>query len=152
MNKQPKQEKNQKKSGTPFIDAEEAWFWFIQAQQARNDGARLKAGASTIERPCEPTDILKILDRLYRNRILLRDHLLVLRHYGRRQFSPDPHRVKEARAAFLWREAMKKIEPSFIRKGIVHQKILTTPHPNKFWAVGSKLYSGVPHGFQEKPQ
>lgn len=31
--------------GTAFENVEEAWFWFIQAQQARNDGARIVAGS-----------------------------------------------------------------------------------------------------------
>lgn len=105
----------------PFTSAEEAWFWFIAAQSARNDGARFSAGAALFPRPCEPADILKILDRLYRHRRLLREHLLVLRHYGRRHLAPDPRRVKEARAWKIWREAMMRIEPVFIRKGIVRQ-------------------------------
>lgn len=72
----------------PFDSAEEVWFWFIMAQQARNEGARFSAGAGMIPRPCEPLDILKILDSLYRQRRLQRDHLLVLRHYGRRNMPP----------------------------------------------------------------
>ena len=104
---------------TAFDSASEVWFWFVQAQQARNEGARFKAGLSAVTRPCEPIDILKILDRLYRNRFLTRDHLLVLRHYGRRQMPPDSRRVKEARAHHLWHEALERMETSFIRKGIV---------------------------------
>lgn len=45
----------------PFTDVEEAWFWFIQAQQAKNEGARIAAGQSVTPRPCEPSDILLIL-------------------------------------------------------------------------------------------
>ncbi len=135
------------KTGEPFNSVVEAWFWFIQAQQARNDGARIQAGLSLTERPCEPADILKILDRLYRNRMLLRDHLLVLRYYGRRQMQPDPYRVKEARAATIWKEAINRLEPVFIRKGIVRQKKvqerLTTPHPNKYWVSGAVVHSGM---------
>jgi hypothetical protein len=105
----------------PFNSASEAWFWFIQAQQARNEGARIVAGLSGEPRPCEPADFLSILDRLYRNRLLLRDHLLVLRHYGRRQYAPDPRRVKEVIASRLWEEAFDRIEPVLVRKGIVRQ-------------------------------
>ena len=83
-----------------FDSAEEAWFWFIQAQQARNDGARFTAGNGLIPRPCEPIDILRVLDRLYRHRRLTMEHLLVMRHYGRRQMPPDPRRIKEGRAQF----------------------------------------------------
>ncbi len=104
---------------TPFDNAEELWFWFIAAQQARNDGARFVAGRGEVQRPCEPVDILKILDHLYRNRRLLRDHLLVLRHYGRRNMPPDARRVKEARAAFLWKEALERMTPVLERKGII---------------------------------
>ncbi len=57
----------------PFYNAEEVWFWFIAAQQARNDGARFVAGHGLFRRPCEPVDILKILDDLYRHRRLTRD-------------------------------------------------------------------------------
>lgn len=106
----------------PFYNAVEAWFWFILAQQAKNEGARYTAGLSLTPRPCEPTDILKVLDRLYRQRRLLRDHLLVLRHYGRRQIEPDIGRSKEMRAHKLWCEAMERIEPVLIRKGIVCER------------------------------
>lgn len=108
----------------PFETTEEAWFWFIAAQTARNDGARLVAGSSVIPRPCEPVDILNILNRMHRGRLLLWDHLLVLRHYGVRNFPPDSHRLKEARAFRLWAEAMAKLEDVFIAKGIVREKSL----------------------------
>lgn len=128
-------------STVPFESAVEAWFWFILAQQARNEGARYTAGMSLTPRPCEPSDILKVLDRLYRNRRLLRDHLLVLRHYGRRQMAPDPRRIKEVQAHTLWKEALERIEPALVRKGIVRAKKLTTPHPNKFWVHGAVVHS-----------
>ena len=123
-----------------FENAVEAWFWFIQAQEAKNEGARFTAGLSLTPRPCEPTDILKILDRLYRNRRLERDHLLVLRHYGRRQLAPDPRRVKEVRADKLWKEALERIEAVLIQKGIVRPKKLTCNHPNKFWMHGAIVH------------
>jgi len=103
----------------PFDSAEEAWFWFIQAQQARIDGAQATLGMGMMPRPCEPVDIMKIVDRLYRQRCLLRDHLLVLRHYGRRLMPPDSRRVKEMKAFNLWREAMEHLETALVRKGIV---------------------------------
>ncbi len=103
----------------PFASAEEAWFWFIQAQAAREDGARFTMGLGVYPRPCEPLDILKVLDRLYRTRKLLMDHALVLRHYGKRMLAPDPYRVKEARAHSLWVEALGQIEMVLVAKGIV---------------------------------
>ena len=112
----------------PFESAEEAWFWFIAAQQARNDGARFVSGLGLVSRPCEPVDILKILDRLHRQRRLLMDHLLVLRHYGRRTMAPDPRRVKEARAYDLWTEALERLGYALQKKGIVRERSWITQH------------------------
>lgn len=107
------------KAAVPFADAQEAWFWFIAAQQATADGARFSAGQSLYPRPCEPIDILKVLDRLYRQRRLMRDHLLVLRHYGRRHMPPDATRAKEARAARIWDEALQRMGAVLEKKGII---------------------------------
>lgn len=60
----------QNQETTPFESVEEAWFWFITAQQAKNDGARFVAGGGLVTRPCEPVDILKILDSLHRKRMV----------------------------------------------------------------------------------
>lgn len=103
----------------PFSSAEEAWFWFMQAHQALLDGAKPRAGAALTPRPCEPVDIFRALDRLYRHRRLIRDHVAVLAHYGRRLMAPDPVRRREARSAGLWREALERLEGPLRRKGIV---------------------------------
>lgn len=113
----PKHQTNS--AATPFDSVEQAWFWFIQAQQARVDGARFAAGAGLLPRPCEPIDILQTLDRLYRQRNLSMDHLLVLRHYGRRMLPPDPRRAKEIRAYRLWVDAMGALSPLLEEKGII---------------------------------
>ena len=137
--------------GEPFENALEAWFWFILAQQARIDGARFTSGMGATPRPCEPTDILNVLNRLYRDRRLEMDHLMVLRHYGRRQMPPDPRRAKEVRAHQLWSEALKRLEAALVRKGIVRAKKLTATQPNKFWVHGAIVYEtthheGAPYG------
>lgn len=106
----------------PFSCVEEAWFWFIQANEARNDGARITTGSALFPKPCEPIDILKVLDHLRRNRILNMEHFRVLRHYGRRMLAPDTRRIKEARAVLLWDEAIKAMEPLSVRKGIVKEQ------------------------------
>jgi hypothetical protein len=107
------------KESTPFQTAEEAWFWFIQAMQAKAEGAKIAAGLSAVTRPCEPVDILATLERLYRNRRILMDHILVLRCYGRRQLPPDPRHVKEMRADTLWKEGLRELEDALVKKGIV---------------------------------
>ncbi|MBX2834771.1 MAG: hypothetical protein KTR28_07350 [Micavibrio sp.] len=106
----------------PFDTAEEAWFWFIAAYGARNDGARFAAGQGLYNRPCEPLDILKVIDGLVRNRLLKKPHLLVLRYYGRRYLAPDPRRVKEKNARKLWDEAFGHITPKLVKKGIIREQ------------------------------
>lgn len=103
----------------PFQNAEEVWFWFVQANQAKLDGARISATASKIKRPCEPIDILRIMDRLHRDQRLTIEHFKVLRFYGLRQEAPDPWRPREAKAALLWREALRSLEDRFVQKKIV---------------------------------
>ncbi len=52
----------------PFRDAEEAWLWTMAALMARREGARFRANQGLIVRPCEPDDVVKCLDGLYRRR------------------------------------------------------------------------------------
>ncbi len=102
-----------------FDSAEAAWFWFLSAQRARAEGARFTAGMATTPRPCEPIDVLKVVDKLYRHRRLLMDHIQVLKHYGMRSCPPDRRRPKEVRAHRIWHEALDRIEEVLIDKGIV---------------------------------
>lgn len=127
---------------TPFDNAEEAWFWFILAQEAQNAGARVGAGRGLAARPCEPGDILKCLDRLYRNRRVTMDHILVLRHYGKRQMAPDPRRVKEVQAFGLWKEALERLDPILARKGIIRTRLTLATRPGLFWAHSAIIYEG----------
>lgn len=103
----------------PFRHAEEAWFWFVQCRSAQTEGARVSAGMARVPRPCEPVDILAVVDRLYRRRRLLRPHLEVLADYGRQCLRPDGRRPGQARAARLWDEALGEMTPALRRKGIL---------------------------------
>ena len=62
--KENKQDDSIRNDVVLFDNAEEAWFWFILAQQAKLDGARFTAGMSLTPRPCEPSDIFKVLNVL----------------------------------------------------------------------------------------
>jgi hypothetical protein len=104
---------------TPFYSAEEAWFWFIQANSARQTGARVVANAGLYRRPCEPSDIFKIIERLRRHRRLDMHHFRVMKHYGERLMAPDSSRAREHIASNLWGEAMEILEEVLINKGIV---------------------------------
>lgn len=108
---------------TLFQDVEEAWFWFIQANKAKQSGARVAANLGVYNRPCEPSDIMKICERLHRNRRLNMDHFRVMHHYGERMLAPDPTRAREILSAGLWNEAMDILGDVLIAKGIVYPKI-----------------------------
>src|ERR1700761_3719515 len=94
-------------SAEPFESAEQAWFWTAPPLAARRNGIH---NGATIERPCEPADILKCLDRLYRTRRIELLHGRILRIYGERQIAPNPGRRGELCDWRLWNEAMERLE------------------------------------------
>lgn len=108
---------------TAFNSAEEVWFWFIQATQAKDAGARVRANEGLYKRPCEPNDIMKILERLHRHRRLTMHHFRILRHYGLRMVPPDMTRAREVLASCLWDEAMGILTDVFVAKGIVRRTL-----------------------------
>ncbi|MFZ4410771.1 MAG: hypothetical protein ACOYOH_25740 [Paracraurococcus sp.] len=103
----------------PFRSAEEAWFWTMAALIARRDGARIVSGAGLVQRPCEPDDVVKCLDRLYRQRRIDLQHARILRIWGERQQAPDPRAPREAGDARLWKEAMARLDWPLRVKGIL---------------------------------
>lgn len=103
----------------PFVSAEEAWFWTMSALIARRDGARIVAGKGNKIRPCEPDDVIKCLDRLYRQRRIDLVHARILRVWGERSTAPDPRHPSERTDARLWREALSRLEWPLRVKGIV---------------------------------
>jgi hypothetical protein len=102
-----------------FRSAEEAWFWTMAALIARRDGARIVSGAGLVTRPCEPDDVVKCLDRLYRHRRVDLQHARILRIWGERQQAPDPRYPREKGDWRLWREAMLRLDWPLRVKGIV---------------------------------
>lgn len=103
----------------PFATAEAAWFWTMAALIARQEGARIVAGRGTAVRPCEPDDVVKCLDRLYRQRRIDLNHGRVLRRWGERGVPPNPAYPTERADAGLWREALGRLEWPLRIKGIV---------------------------------
>ena len=102
-----------------FRSAEEAWFWTMAALAARREGARYTARLGKVERPCEPDDVVKCLDTLYRRRRIDLVHARILRIWGERQASPNPAYVAEKSDWKLWREALDRLEWPLRVKGIV---------------------------------
>ncbi len=103
----------------PFANAEEAWFWTMAALVARWDGARIVAGRGLVIRPCEPDDVVRCLDRLYRQRRVDVAHARILRLWGERGVAPDPRAAREVGDARLWTEALDRLEWPLRVKGIV---------------------------------
>lgn len=102
----------------PFRSAEEAWFWTMAALVARRDGARPAAHVGA-PRPCDPDDVVKCLDTLYRRRRIDLTHARILRVWGERRAAPNPAYAMERGEARLWREAMDRLEWPLRVKGIV---------------------------------
>lgn len=103
----------------PFRCAEEAWFWTMAALKARRDGARSTTHQATVARPCEPDDVIKCLDRLYRHRRIDLVHARILRIWGERQMAPNPANPRERCDWRLWRDAIEPLEWLLRVKGIV---------------------------------
>jgi hypothetical protein len=104
----------------PFGSAEQAWIWTMQALRARGDGARIRAGAGAVPRPCEPDDVMLVLDRLYRQRRIDLPHARALRIYGERGLRPDRTIPAEWNDARLWDEAIAQLDWPLRAKGLVH--------------------------------
>ena len=103
----------------PFRSAEEAWLWTMAALQARREGARYTANRGLVSRPCEPDDVVRCLDALYRGKRIELVHARVLRVWGERQMPPNPAYATERSDFRLWREALERLDWPLRVKGIV---------------------------------
>jgi len=102
----------------PFRSAEQAWFWTIAALIARHEGGS-RPGGRGVPRPCDPDDVVRCLDGLYRRKRIDISHARVLRTWGERGMAPDGRRATERDAARLWQEAMALLEWPLRVRGIV---------------------------------
>lgn len=103
----------------PFRSAEEAWIWTMAALVARRDGARYTANKGKIGRPCDPDDVIRSLDKLYRQRRIDLRHARILRVWGERGMPPDRARATEHADWTVWKEALDRLEWPLRVKGIV---------------------------------
>jgi cytosine/adenosine deaminase-related metal-dependent hydrolase len=109
---------NENDATTRFASAQDAWFWTVGALRARREGAR-RGGGPRIPRPCDPDDVIRAVDRLWRDGRLNQTHLRVMRLCGERGLPPEPARPAERLAARLWEEAMGALAVPLRAKGIV---------------------------------
>jgi hypothetical protein len=101
-----------------FASADEAWLWTMGCLMARRDGARCAANRGLVSRPCEPDDVVRCLDALYRQRRIDLSHARILRVWGERQAVPNPAFASEKSDWRIWREAMARLEWPLRVKGI----------------------------------
>ncbi len=107
------------RDATMFTTAEEAWLWYARCQIARNEGVRFTAGLGDVARPCDPDDIVREVQRLYRAKILRRSHLSILSRFGSMLTPPNPHDGHGRGEAVLWDEALDRLTTPLRHKGIV---------------------------------
>jgi hypothetical protein len=106
-------------SVVPFRSGEEAWFWTMAALMARRDGAGEAWRPDGPSRPCEPDDVIKCLDTLYRRRGIDLLHARILRLWGERQMAPQNDLPGHASDVRLWQQAMGQLEWALRARGIV---------------------------------
>ncbi len=103
----------------PSHSAEEAWFWFIRCQKARDDGARMEADMTRDARPCELEDVYRAVKHLSVTRKINRHHVRVLVDYGNVECPPDPRCREEEYPHRLWNEALDKLTSILKKKEII---------------------------------
>lgn len=86
---------------------------------ARREGARYTANKGLVSRPCDPDDVVKCLDGLYRQGRIHLGQARVLRIWGERQMAPSPAVAAEHHDLRLWIGAMESLEWPLRIKGIV---------------------------------
>ena len=103
----------------PFSNAEEAWLWTMAALIARREGARYTANKGLVTRPCDPDDVIKCLDSLFRQQRVTLAHARILRIWGERQITPSGVVVAERNDHRLWTEALERLQWPLQAKGII---------------------------------
>ncbi len=103
----------------PFLTGEEAWFWTMATLMARQDGAGAAWRPDGPTRPCDPDDVIKCLDTLYRRRGIDLVHARILRLWGERQRAPQDDLPSQAADVRLWQQAMGQLEWALRGRGIV---------------------------------
>lgn len=91
----------------------------MRALIARREGARYTANKGAVARPCDPDDVVKCLDGLYKQGRITLSHARVLRIWGERQTSPSFGVSVERNDHRLWLEALSRLEWPLRVKGIV---------------------------------
>ena len=110
--------------GSPsFSSIDELWFSFMRIYgflKQSDDGPCSDFSAKDVQMYKE---ILSILDKIFRTRRLLIDHLRVLRFYGQKGMPPRLYVAKEARAHTLWVRGLEVLEPVMVDAGYLKDEL-----------------------------
>jgi hypothetical protein len=90
-------------------------MWMVQTLVAEAEGKPRKA-APTI---CEPAEVVKCLDTLYRRRRIDLHHVRILRLWGHRGRAPDAANPMERADSRVWREALDRLDWPLRTLGII---------------------------------
>ena len=96
-----------------FPNSEAAWLWTCAVLRAREDGRAGPPG------PCGTEQVLRGLDRLYRNRRLDLLHVRVLRRWGWRGHGPNPARAADGFDHVVWTEALARLDWVWQQAGVI---------------------------------
>ena len=106
---------NPPRKGQPFRDAEACIVWAIIRLAADAEGQKKPAD----EAICSPHEVVKCLDRLYRQRRIDLHHVRILRLWAHRGRPPERHNPRERADWRVWREALDRLEWPLRSLGIV---------------------------------
>lgn len=104
-----------RRRGEPFRDAEACLVWTIRQLAAEAEAEKKPARAAI----CSPHEVVKCLDKLYRQRRIDLHHVRILRLWAHRGRAPDPRNPIERADARIWREALDRLEWPLRTLGIV---------------------------------
>lgn len=99
-----------------FENAPKAWFWALS-----------KSAQESTDYVCSGLTICRLVDRLYRQKILTLDHYRVLYFYGLRGSFPDRKSMKQERSCALWDEAMTILTDMMVKEDYLlpqHQNVI----------------------------
>ena len=88
-----------------FESAPKAWFWAL-TKQAQDSQDYI----------CSGLTICRLVDTLYRQKILSLDHYRVLYFYGLRGSFPNRQSIKQKQACALWDEAMTILTDMMVKR------------------------------------
>ncbi len=103
----------------PFRSGEEAWLWTMATLMARRDGAGPDWRPEGPARPCDPEDVVRCLDTLYRQASVDLLHARILRIWGERQRAPRADTGRLGGDWRLWTQALGQLEWALRARGVV---------------------------------